>query len=122
VDADRWPSDWIRAALPMVVLSVLHRGDAHGYVLLQRLREIGLGSLRGSTLYPLLDRQEELGRVTHRWEPDSGGPPRKVFSLTGTGRADLLALAQDWQGLNDIVQNAVDTATAAASTAAKEER
>ncbi|MFD0485399.1 PadR family transcriptional regulator [Kineococcus sp. GCM10028916] len=110
MDGERWPSDWIRAALPLVVLSVLHDGDAHGYVLLQRLREIGLGSLRGSTLYPLLARQEELGRVTHRWEPDSGGPPRKVFALTDAGRRDLGVLGRDWQALDLIVTTAVNTA------------
>lgn len=110
--AERWSSDWIRAALPLVVLSVLQRGEAHGYALLQSLRDLGLGSLRGSTLYPLLARQEELGRVEHRWEPDSGGPPRKVFSITEAGRRDLEVLSEDWAGLNAIVTAAVDAATA----------
>jgi PadR family transcriptional regulator PadR len=112
MDEERWPSDWIRAALPVVVLSVLHGGPAHGYVLLQCLRALGLGSLRGSTLYPLLARQEELGRVEHRWEPDSGGPPRKVFSITDTGRRDLTSLGEHWSALNEIVATAV-TASAA---------
>ncbi|WP_229074475.1 PadR family transcriptional regulator [Actinoplanes sp. DH11] len=107
MDGERWPSDWIRAALPLVVLSVLRRGPAHGYVLLQSLQALGLGSLRGSTLYPLLARQEELGRVEHRWEPDSGGPPRKVFSITEAGRRDLAALSQDWSALHEVVMTAV---------------
>lgn len=109
MDGERWPSDWIRAALPLVVLSVLLRREAHGYVLLQSLRELGLGSLRGSTLYPLLARQEELGRVEHRWEPDSGGPPRKVFAITDIGRRDLATLSQDWSALNEVVMTAVAT-------------
>ncbi|WP_432535555.1 PadR family transcriptional regulator [Kineococcus arenarius] len=112
MEGERWASDWIRAALPLVVLSVLHRGEAHGYVLLQSLRSLGLGSLRGSTLYPLLARQEELGRVEHRWEPDSGGPPRKVFAITQVGRRDLVTLSEDWAGLNTIVTAAVTAATA----------
>ena len=112
MEAERWPSDWIRAALPLVVLSVLHRGPAHGYALLQALRALGLGSLRGSTLYPLLARQEELGRVEHRWEPDSGGPPRKVFSITATGRRDLALLSGDWSELNQIVTTTVAAVTA----------
>ncbi|WP_337059924.1 PadR family transcriptional regulator [Kineococcus sp. G2] len=112
MEGERWASDWIRAALPLVVLSVLHRGEAHGYALLQSLRGLGLGSLRGSTLYPLLARQEELGRVEHRWEPDSGGPPRKVFTITEAGRRDLVALGEDWTGLNAIVTAAVAAATA----------
>jgi PadR family transcriptional regulator PadR len=116
VDGERWPSDWIRAALPLVVLSVLHRGEAHGYVLLQSLRALGLGSLRGSTLYPLLTRQEELGRVGHRWEPDSGGPPRKVFAITAIGRRDLALLSDHWSALNEVVTTAV---AAAAADAAK---
>ena len=119
VDGERWPSDWIRAALPLVVLAVLHRGPAHGYALLQSLRASGLGPLRGSTLYPLLTRQEELGRIAHRWEPDSGGPPRKVFSITETGRRDLALLSQDWSELNRIVTTSV---AAVAANGAKGER
>ena len=119
MDGERWPSDWIRAALPLVVLSVLHRGPAHGYVLLQSLRALGLGSLRGSTLYPLLARQEELGRVAHQWEPDSGGPPRKVFSITETGRRDLTLLGRDWSELNRIVTT---TVAAVAANGARGER
>jgi PadR family transcriptional regulator PadR len=103
----------MRAALPLAVLAALHRGDAHGYALLQRLRVLGLGPLRGSTLYPLLKRQEELARVEHRWEPDSGGPPRKVFSITDAGRRDLMRLAEDWSALNTVITAAVATATAA---------
>ncbi len=107
MEEERWPSDWIRAALPLVVLSVLRRGPAHGYLLLQSLRAFGLGSLRGSTLYPLLARQEELGRVEYRWEPDSGGPPRKIFSITATGRRDLVVLSDHWSALNEVVMAAV---------------
>lgn len=88
-------------------------------MLLQSLRALGLGSLRGSTLYPLLARQEELGRVGHRWEPDSGGPPRKVFSITATGRRDLTLLSQHWSALNEVVTTAV---AAVAADGAKGER
>lgn len=108
IEGDRWPSDWIRAALPMVVLAVLGRGDAHGYALLQTLRELGLGALRGSTLYPLLARQEELGRVEHRYAYDGGGPARKVFVLTARGRDDLQVLRDDWAALTSTLDAALD--------------
>ena len=103
MDAGNWPSDWLRAGLPLLVLGVLAEGDVHGYALLQRLRDLGLVDIRGSTVYPLLSRQHELGRLGSRWEHDGPGPAKKVFFLTPEGRAELAEMAEDWRDFTDLV-------------------
>jgi PadR family transcriptional regulator, regulatory protein PadR len=105
-----WPSDWLRAILPLVSLSILDRGPAHGYAILQALESMGLGSIRGGTLYPLLARQQELGRIEHRWETSKPGPARKVFDLTARGRRELTSLADAWKRLEGIVSSAMPDA------------
>lgn len=102
-----WPSDWLRAILPLVSLSILDRGPAHGYAILQALESMGLGSVKGGTLYPLLARQQELGRIEHRWETGQPGPARKVFHLTDRGRRELELLAEAWKRLDGIVSSAM---------------
>lgn len=97
----------MRAVLPIVVLAVLARGDRHGYALRQILREEGLDSVTGSTLYPLLSRQQELGRLGFRWEHDGSGPARKIFYLTDAGREALRELKSDWQRLVAVVGSIV---------------
>jgi len=47
-------------------------------------------------LYPVLGRMENEGLVQARWEPGDGGPGRKVYRLTESGRARLLDETENW--------------------------
>ncbi len=91
-----WPAEWLRGVLDLCVLAVLDEGPTYGYALATRLDALGLGQVKGGTLYPLLARLEQAGHVTTRWEPGAGGPGRKYFALTASGRADLADRAAAW--------------------------
>ena len=106
MEDDRWPVDWLRAGLPLLVLAALSRGEAHGYALLQRLRDSGLTDIRGSTVYPLLTRQQQLGRLGSRWEHASAGPAKKVFFLTDEGRVELARIGREWRRFARLVESA----------------
>lgn len=80
----------------MAVLIALEDEEAHGYVLLQRVRADGHAAVTGSTLYPLLARFEEKGWIHHRWEHGTSGPGRKVFSVTGAGHHQVDVLLDEW--------------------------
>lgn len=97
-----WPSEWLRGVLEPCVLAVLAEGPSHGYAITTRLAAAGLGQLKGGTLYPLLARLEGDGLVTARWHPGDGGPGRKVFSLTVTGRTALRDRAAAWTTFTDL--------------------
>lgn len=47
-----------------------------------------------SQIYPMLQRLEKRGLLTSKTEPSDRGPPRKVYSLTKAGRAELRAWLQ----------------------------
>jgi PadR family transcriptional regulator, regulatory protein PadR len=87
---------WVRATLGLALLAVLARGDQHGYALAQRITEFGLGPVRGGALYPVLGRLESEGAVVSLWRAGEGGPGRKVYSMTGTGRSRLAAERSRW--------------------------
>jgi PadR family transcriptional regulator PadR len=65
----------------------------------RRLAEVGVGEVKGGTLYPLLGRLEERGLVVADWEPGEGGPPRKRYALSATGRRHLADEAAGWRSL-----------------------
>jgi len=72
--------------LDPVLLLLLHHGPAHGYTLLERLGEFGLGELNPSVVYRILRDMEEKGWVTSTWDEErTQGPPRRVYSLTALG-------------------------------------
>ena len=93
---DAWPSDWMRGVLGLLVLRVLAEGPTYGYAISLRLADAGFGTLKGGTLYPLLNRFERDGLVTVDWRAGEGGPGRKYYELTEHGDAELAAEGARW--------------------------
>lgn len=75
-------------------LSILYEGEATGYEI-RRLCIEGECSYfveaSFGSIYPALARLEDDGLVTSRTEQQSGKPARKVYSITGEGRAAFAA-------------------------------
>ena len=80
-----------RAQLPHLLLAELSTGDGHGYALAERLADKGMLRLKGAALYPALNKLEQTGLAATRWEEQSSGPGRKVYSITAKGRKTLEA-------------------------------
>jgi PadR family transcriptional regulator PadR len=77
----------IRRFVEPCLLLLLHRGDSHGYDLLERLQEFGLGqeNVDSSVVYRYLREMEERGFATSAWDTEGAGPPRRVYRLTPEG-------------------------------------
>lgn len=88
---DKWPTPWIRALLPLAILSCLDEKPAHGYGIATQLERKGFGKPKGGALYPHLVALEEGGHVTADWQPGQGGPGRKEYQITEHGRQRLIA-------------------------------
>jgi DNA-binding PadR family transcriptional regulator len=74
------------------LLVMLHRGEAHGYSLLNGLDEFGFnpGQKDPSLIYRALREMEEIGLVTSQWDQDSSlGPQRRVYQITPEGEGYL---------------------------------
>ena len=105
---DPWPGEWLRGVLDVCVLAVLAEGSTYGYAITARLDELGLGAVKGGTLYPLLVRLEQADLVTTQWRPGVGGPGRKYFSLTPAGHAELARRGSAWRAFADLTVAIVD--------------
>lgn len=69
-----------------VLLLLLHQGLSHGYALLDRLQEFGLGHVDPSAVYRALRDMEDREWVTSTWDDEkTQGPPRRVYELTDQG-------------------------------------
>lgn len=84
---------------------MLADGPTYGYEISARLAAGGLGPVKGGTLYPLLKRFEEAGRVRVEWRPGDGGPGRKYYVLTDEGHAVLEELAARWHQFTETISN-----------------
>src|SRR5665647_537046 len=90
-------TQWLRGVLDLAVLATLQsQGTSYGYALIQSLTEAGILDLKGGTIYPLLARLEQEGLVSSEWRAGDGGPGRKYFTITATGREVLIRSAAGW--------------------------
>ncbi|MGO1385453.1 MAG: PadR family transcriptional regulator [Arachnia sp.] len=92
-----WPPQWLRGPLPLCVLKTVEHEAIHGYAIAIRLEQMGLGTVGGGTLYPILNRLQRDGFLTAEWMAGEGGPGRKVYALTQEGSAELAAQGHRWQ-------------------------
>lgn len=105
--------DSLRGHLETMILSVLERGEAHGFEVLKRLEEAGCGALRlrEGTLYPALYRLEEAGMLRGRWEDGAvkrRGPRRRVYRLTPAGKRSIAKRRDDWKHFVSIIGRIVE--------------
>jgi len=88
------------------LLLLLHYEPAHGYTLIERLGEFGLGDLDPSVVYRTLRDMEERGWVLSFWEDEeSQGPPRRVYRLTAAGDEVLGLWTQDLQETRHMIDH-----------------
>lgn len=91
-----------KGVLEYCILSVLKDQDAYVAEILATLKDAKLLVVEG-TIYPLLTRLKNAGLLTYRWEESTGGPPRKYYSLTETGKIFLKELSVTWDELQTAV-------------------
>ena len=103
--------EWQRGLLATCVLAVLAQGSAHGYAVAQRLQKLGIGQVKGGALYPVLNRLEGEEAVTSAWREGDGGPGRKVFEITATGRKRLEQMQRQWQPFATAVSDLLGAAS-----------
>lgn len=93
-----------RGALEYCVLGLLAEEPRYGFDLVRSLGALD-GMVTGEgTLYPLLSRLQRDGRVASSWrDSDTGGPPRKYYSVTAKGRRALGEFTAEWSRFRDTV-------------------
>lgn len=73
-----------KRVLELCVLALLKRRDFYGYEISEKLsKSIDIAD---GTVYPILRKLKSNGLLTTYLQEESGGPPRKYYSLTKTGR------------------------------------
>ncbi len=92
--------DWRRGLIRPLALAVVGQiGPVHGYDVARQLEELGVGTVPGGTLYPILRRLEEEGLLQSEWTAGEGGPGRKVYALTASGAEEAREFEQHWLAL-----------------------
>jgi PadR family transcriptional regulator PadR len=96
--------------LEPALLLILHQGPAHGYTLIEQIREFGLADTDPSAIYRVLRDMEDREWVSSSWDEErSQGPPRRVYHLTALGDEVLRWLTQDLRATRTMIDHLLST-------------
>lgn len=83
-----------KGVIELCILSVFKKRDMYGYELSEYIsRTIDIAD---GTVYPILRKLKEEGLVKTYLSEESGGPPRKYYSITQTGKDEFEADSKEW--------------------------
>src|SRR5256885_13440136 len=91
-----------KGLLEFLILKLVARDKMYVADMLQRLSTTEFATQEG-TLYPLLSKMRREGSVDYEWRESEAGPPRKYYTLTDKGKAQMNELAEYWEYLNQTV-------------------
>lgn len=70
--------------IPIMLLH-LREFNTHGYELMEKITKFGIESIDHGNFYRLLRQLEKDNLVTSVWDTSSGGPAKRIYSITEAG-------------------------------------
>lgn len=92
-----------RGLLEMILLKMISSRAVYVADILKELNQTEFATQEG-TLYPLLSRMRRDELLEYEWKESASGPPRKYYSLTKKGKAELKETEEYWQKINDVIK------------------
>jgi PadR family transcriptional regulator PadR len=89
-----------------ILLCCLTKGDTYGYEINRYIsqRTEGRFELKEATLYTALRRLEREEYITSYWGTDkSGGPKRRYYSITDSGKIRLKQRQKEWADIQELI-------------------
>ena len=100
------PRDLFPGALEMMALRLLEQEPAHGYALVQRIKQVSNDMLQveEGSLYPALQRLLKAKLVSAEWGVSATNRKVRIYRITAAGRkhlaAEVSSFEQMLEGIN----------------------
>src|SRR5204862_5034925 len=106
------PPDLLPGTLDLLILRALVAGPLHGYGIAERLKIVSEDVLQvgESSLYPALQRLLLNGWVKAEWGASENNRRARFYTLTATGRKQLVNERQEFDRLIVAIQKVLNTA------------
>ena len=99
----------LKGHLDLLLLSILANGPAHGYAVIESLRQRSSGTfdLPEGTIYPALHRLEKQELLSSDWT-DESGRRKRIYKLTSKGRQVLGQRRGEWESFSQAVNATIE--------------
>jgi PadR family transcriptional regulator, regulatory protein PadR len=111
-DTDGRLSQFRKGVVELAILALLHRGEAYGGEIVERLGDHPGLAISAGTVYPLLSRLKKSGLIDSVWRESPVGPPRKYYRLSPVGNAEFDDMAHAWDGVTSAMDELLGTEVA----------
>ncbi|MBK3494132.1 poly-beta-hydroxybutyrate-responsive repressor [Viridibacillus sp. YIM B01967] len=90
----------------LIPIMLLHLRDwnSHGYELMEKIAQFGIESVDQGNFYRMLRQLEKDALVSSEWDVSSGGPAKRIYSITEAGEQYL----EVWAGSLSHYQKMLD--------------
>ena len=102
----------LQGTLDLLVLKTLDSmGSMHGFGIALRIQQVSedLLQLNQGTLYPALLRLEQRGWIVSKWGVSENNRKAKFYSLTRTGRKQLIQETEIWDRMSAVINRVLRT-------------
>ena len=100
--------DLLQGTLDLMVLQTLAAmGALHGYGIARRIEQVSGNQvlLNQGTIYASLVRLEQRGWIKSKWGVSGNNRKAKFYSISATGRRQLVEDARYWQRLTGVMDS-----------------
>ena len=93
------PADLLPGTLDLLILRTLELGELHGVAIADRIHQVtrGVFMVGPGSLFPALHRLTEKGWIKGQWTESENGRRVKSYTLTSSGRAQLVEEKRNWK-------------------------
>lgn len=91
-------TDMMRGIAEPIILKLLNNKKMYGYEIIKVVNEKTENAFqwKEGTLYPCLHRLEADGLIESEWQIAENSKPRKYYTLTKKGAAEMVAKVEEW--------------------------
>lgn len=98
----------MKGLLDGAILGLISQEETYGYEITKKLEGHDFPDISEGSIYPVLLRLSKKGYVNTRMvKSDSGGPKRKYYSISETGKEELKVFKRKWGKLNSGMNNLI---------------
>ena len=103
----------LQGTLDLLILRTLIFGSQHGQGIARAIQETSQEELlvEHGALYPALQRLEERGWISAKWGTSTNNRKARFYSLTSTGRRQLVKETNKWQRLSAAIARVLGAQT-----------
>src|SRR4051794_24384145 len=105
------PLDLLQGNLDLLILRTLIFGWQHGQGIARAIQQTSEQELlvEHGALYPALQRLEERGWISAKWGTSTNNRKARFYSLTATGRSQLVKETTKWKRLSAAIARVLGT-------------